>query len=507
VVKTERVDSAGQPINRSDPFKEDGASEPRQHLRDRRPRSALRRGASSTCLMISPELQTYTGGMALIRLTIVVFLAQMLPVASAGDWPQWRGPASQGISTETGLPTEWSPTKNMAWKASLQGTGTSSPIVMGDMIIATSQLGSYSAGSRSDPRLARDDRDLAMQENAIGRAPSPDGKLYLVVEAFRRADGKRLWEYKTAATGDRPEVHEKHNLATPTPVSDGKRIYAWFGNGQVIALDMQGREVWKRHLGQERGSFLNLWGHGSSPALYKNLLILLCDHRPVSYLLALDTSTGEERWKVDRGSDRVSHSTPVVVTGPNGDELIVNSNARIDAYNAANGNPLWHAGSERQTPIPSPVYHDGTIYLSRGYRNSDILALRSGGRGDVSASHLRWRMPNGGSYVPSVVHYQGLLYMTNEVGVVTCASADTGTVVWRERLGGIFFASPVAADGKVYLLSETGEMYVLRAGRKVDVLAKNDLGERFLASPAISAGMIFLRGDGTLFAIKESQSP
>jgi outer membrane protein assembly factor BamB len=345
---------------------------------------------------------------------------------------------------------------------------------------------------------------LAVRENAIGRSDSADGKLYLVVEAFVRSDGRRLWEYKTAATGELPDVHEKHNLATPTPVSDGKHIYAWFGNGQVAALDMKGREVWKRHLGQEYGSFLNQWGHGSSPALYKDLLILLCDHQPVSYLLALDADTGEERWKVDRGSGRVSHSTPVVVRGSRGDELIINSSARIDAYDPANGQLLWHAGSERQTPIPSAVFHDGTIYLSRGYRNSDILAFRTGGRGDVSVSHLLWRLPNGGSYAPSIVQYQGLLYMTNEVGVVTCAAADTGTALWKERLGGIFFASPVAADGKIYLLSETGETYVLRAGRQPKVLAKNDLGKRFLASPAISAGMIFLRADRTLFAIAEA---
>lgn len=235
--------------------------------------------------------------------------------------------------------------------------------------------------------------------------------------------------------------------------------------------------------------------------VYKDLLILLCDHRPVSYLLALDKATGKERWKVDRGRGRVSHSTPVVVTGPKGDELIVNSDQRIDAYRPATGEALWHAGTERQTPIPSAVSHGGMIYLSRGYRNSDILALRPGGAGDVSESHLKWRMPNGGSYVPSIVQYEGLLYMTNEVGVVTCAEAETGKVVWRERLGGIFFASPVAADGKIYLLSETGEMFVLKAGREARVLARNELGARFLASPAISAGMIFLRSDDTLYAI------
>lgn len=389
----------------------------------------------------------------------------------------------------------------MAWKAALQGTGTSSPIVAGDLVIVTSQAGSYETGGGSDPRLARDDRTMSGKERAIGAKPATDGKLYLVVEAFDRTSGKRAWEFRAEATGDRPEMHEKHNLATPTPVSDGKRIYAWFGNGQLFALDLNGKQIWKKHLAEDHGSFMNLWGHGSSPAFYKGLVLLLCDHRPAAYLVALDAATGEVKWKVDRGRGRASHSTPVVVAGPKGDELIVNSDQRIDAYAPLTGEPLWHAGSERQTPIPSAVFHGGTIYLSRGYRNSDIWALKPGGSGDVTASHMRWRMPNGGSYVPSILQYEGLLYMTNEVGVVTCAEAETGTVVWKERLGGIFFASPVAADGKIYMLSETGETFVLKAGRKAEVLAKNELGERFLASPAIAGGRIFLRGDGTLFAI------
>ena len=434
---------------------------------------------------------------------IILLCLGFLP--ASGDWPQWRGPAGQGVSPEIGLPARWSSSKNIAWKKSLAGTGASSPIAVAGLVIVTSQIGSYANGGANDPRLARDDQTLAGREHAMSASKSPDSNVYLLVEAFQRSDGRRLWEYKIPATGERPDNHEKHNLATPTPVSDGRHIYAWFGNGQLVALDMKGQEIWKRHLGREYGSFLNLWGHGSSPVLYRDLLILLCDHQPLSYLLALDANTGKQRWKVDRGSGRVSHSTPLVVAGPRGDELVVNSSARIDAYDPGNGQLLWHAGSERQTPIPSAVYHDGMIYLSRGYRNSDILAFRPGGRGDVSTSHLRWRLPAGGSYVPSVVHYQGHIYMTNEVGVVTCATADSGTPVWKERLGGIFFASPVGADGKIYLLSETGEMFVLRAGPKPEVLARNDLGERFLASPAISDGMIILRSDGTLFAIAEKE--
>jgi hypothetical protein len=427
------------------------------------------------------------------------------PDLVAENWPQWRGPSSYGVSAESGLPTTWSAKENIAWKAALAGTGTSSPIVWGERVFVTSQVGDApKAGGDSHPRLARDDRSLAVRENAIGGerdAAQGPSDVVLVVEAFRSSDGERLWEYRVEAAGPLPENHEKHNLATPTPVTDGERVYAWFGNGQVAALDSKGAAVWTRHLGLEYGSFLNQWGHGSSPVLYNDLLILLVDHQPNAYLLALDKRTGKERWKAARGSGRVSHSTPVIVRGTEGDEMIVNSSVRIDAYDPASGKPLWHAGSERQTPIPTPVFDNGLIYMSRGYRDSDYLAIRPGGRGDVTTSHVQWNAPGAASYVPSIIHYQGLLYMTNEVGVVTCADAKTGERVWRHRLGGVFFASPAAGDGKIYMLSETGETFVLEAGREPRLLARNDVGERLIASPAISNGHLLLRSDQTLFSV------
>jgi outer membrane protein assembly factor BamB len=206
-------------------------------------------------------------------------------------------------------------------------------------------------------------------------------------------------------------------------------------------------------------------------------------------------------WKKDRGTGRVSYSTPLVVSGPESDELIINSSERIDAYNPVNGELLWYSGSPRQSPIPSPVFHDSVIYLSRGYRNSDFLAIRPGGHGEVTESHTLWRTPTGASYVPSILYYDGLLYMTSDAGILTCAEASTGEQVWRQRLRGVFFASPAAADGKVYLVSETGETIVVRAGREPDILARNNLGERLIASPAISRGHIFLRSDENLFCI------
>jgi outer membrane protein assembly factor BamB len=438
----------------------------------------------------------------------VILAAALLTfqTVSAQNWPQWRGPSSHGVSPEAGLPTTWSTNHNLAWRASLAGLGTSSPIVWGDSVIVTSQIGrSAVAEGDAHPQLARDDRALAEREHPLGgrrqEAGGASDEVWLVVEAFARAEGRRLWEYRTKANGFLPGVHEKHNLATPTPVTDGGRVYAWFGNGQIVALDMDGRLVWTRHLGTEFGPFRTQWGHGSSPVLFGDLLILQCDHLSKAYLLAVDARTGRDRWHVDRGDERTSHSTPLVVRGREGAELLVNSSARLDVYDPRTGQLLWFTGGPRQTPIPSAVFDGDRIYLSRGYRNSDFMAIRPGGRGDVTATHVEWRSAAGASYVPSLVHYEGLLYMTNEVGVMTCADARTGAPLWRHRLGGVFFASPVAGDGKVYMVSETGETFVLRAGRTPEVLARNELGERLIASPAISRGRLFLRGDRTLFAV------
>ncbi len=421
------------------------------------------------------------------------------------DWPQWRGLSGNGISAETGLPAEWSLENNISWKVALAGLGGSSPIVHGDQVFVTSQIGSAVVRGGSHPQLAREDSSLVVQENPMGGHRSEPqtgtGDVFLAVETFNLTNGKKLWEYRVQATGPFPELHEKHNLATPTPVTDGEHLYAWFGNGLIVCLDMKGDLVWSRHLGQEYSPFQIQWGPGSSPVLYNDLIILLCDHNQASYLLALDKKTGMEQWKKDRGTGRISFSTPLVVPGPVSDELVVNSSERIDAYNPVNGELLWYAGSPRQSPIPSPVFHDSVIYMSRGYRNSDFMAIRPGGRGEVTESHILWRTPSGASYVPSILYYDGLLYMTSDAGILTCADASTGKQVWRQRLKGVFFASPTAADGKVYFVSETGETIVIRAGREPNILARNNLSERFIASPAISRGHILLRSDESLFCI------
>jgi outer membrane protein assembly factor BamB len=418
---------------------------------------------------------------------------------SADEWPQWRGPLGTGVSNEEDLPATWTE-KDISWRSALEGAGASSPVVWGDRVFVTSQTGRGARRPGGHPTLARGE-GVEAERSLGGPTQGSTAPVELVVEAFHRADGRRLWVYRLPAEGRLPEVHEKHNLASPSPVTDGRRVYAWFGNGQLVALDFEGRLVWKRHLGQEVSPFEIEWGHGSSPALHEGLLYLLCDHTPAAFLLALDAATGADRFKIDRGRDLRSYSTPTIVTGPAGNELIVNSSPRIDSYEPKTGRLLWHATAPVRSPIAVPTHADGVLYTSRGTRGGPYMAIRLGGRGDVSQSHVLWTVPTGAPYVSSLLHYDGLVYMANDSGIVTCVDPRTGRRVWQERIRGIFSASPVAADGKVYLTSETGEVIVLRAGREPLVLGRSPLGERGSATPAISNGRIFIRTDRHLVAV------
>jgi outer membrane protein assembly factor BamB len=332
-------------------------------------------------------------------------------------------------------------------------------------------------------------------------AAETSGGVTFLVTAFDRASGRRLWESQIASRGQLHEVHEKHNLATPSPVTDGERVYAWFGTGQVAALDMTGKIVWQRNLGADYSPFEIGWGHSSSPILYRDTIILLCYHTRSSYLLALDARTGEVRWKSDRENGVISYSTPFVAAAGSQPELIVNSSTGLSGHNPANGQLLWEIREDNRFPIPVAVQHDGIIYASRGYRSGPFLAIRPGGRGNVANSHVLWRVATGAPYVSSLIYYDGLIYMVGDVGVVTVSDAKTGERVWQERIGGVFSASPVAGDGKVYLLSEGGETVVLAAGRTPRILSRNKLDVRQLASPAIAGGRLFIRSDDALLAI------
>ena len=436
------------------------------------------------------------------RHAIILVLVGLGATVRAADWPQWRGPSATGISPETGLPIQWNDTQGIAWKTQIRGLGISSPIVSGDRVFVTSQVGS--GESRQGPRLFQQGDAGAAGEVPLGRgaASNTSSGVAFLVSSLDRVSGRKVWEYELPAEGALPSVHEKHNLATSSPVTDGQRVYAWFGTGQLIALDRSGTLVWKRNLATDYGAFQIDWGHSSSPIVHGDVVILLSYHEKTSYLLAVDARTGVDRWKADRASGTISYSTPFVVdTAAGTPELIVNSSVGVSGHDPRTGELLWHFLENNRFPVPMPLQHDGVIYTSRGYRSSPFMAIRPGGKGNIAGSHVLWRVPSGGPYVSSIVYYDGLIYMMGDVGVLTVTDAKNGERVFQERLGGVYSASPVAADGKVYLLSEDGETIVLSAGRAPRVLARNKLTARQLASPAISGGRLFIRTDDAVYAI------
>jgi outer membrane protein assembly factor BamB len=235
--------------------------------------------------------------------------------------------------------------------------------------------------------------------------------------------------------------------------------------------------------------------------LHGDALILLCDHASASYLLALDKKTGKELWRADRGKGRSSYSTPLIVEGAFGVELIVNSSERLDAYDPRTGRLLWYTGDANRFPVPSAVFHNGIIYTSRGYRSGPYMAIRPGGRGDITETHVLWTVPTGAPYVSSLLHYDGVIYMANDVGVLTAIDAAKGERLWQERVDGVFSASPVAGGGHVYFVSESGDTVVVKAGRAPQIVGRNPLGERVIASPAIANGQFFVRTDDHLIAL------
>ncbi len=429
-----------------------------------------------------------------------ILLLSLSAGVSANDWPHWRGPSASGVAAASPLPSTWNATTNVAWQTPLQGAGVSSPIVSGNFVYVTSQVGDGRRQGGNHPTLAQGVDPKTAGESTLSRRAQSTGVTF-IVEAFDRGTGKRAWIHQAAAVGELPAVHDKHNLASASPVTDGERVYAWFGTGQLVALDAAGKPVWSKHLGQEYGAFDINWGHASSPVLFEDTIILLCYHTPRSYLLALDKRTGAVKWKIDKPAGVESYSSPIVVRGPNGNELIVNSSVGVESFNPANGASLWTYPEVNRFPIPVSMVDNGVLYLSRGYRSSPYMAIKLGGRGDITNTHVAWRVATGGPYVSSLVHYEGVIYMSTDNGILSAVDASNGQRLWQERVSGIFSASPIAGDGKIYFVSEAGETIVLKAGRTFEVVSRNKLDGHFVASPAAGGGRVFLRADDRIIAV------
>ena len=390
------------------------------------------------------------------------------PEVRAENWPGWRGPQGNAVSSESNLPVEWSADKNVRWKAEIAGKGFSSPVVWGDRVFVTSAF-----------------------EHGLRRA----------VYCLDRRDGKSLWSAEVEH--DDPEVASSMTgHAASTPATDGKRLVVFFGNAGVVCYDLDGRKLWQRNVGQ----FESELGLASSPRIIGECVYLVCDHDGDrfqtfdSFLLCLDLATGKTVWKTDRPGLFRSWSSPLAVPAADGKlELIVNAQDELRAYDPQTGRQLWSLPGMTGWVTPSPVFGQGLIFAVSG-KDGPVLSVRPGGQGDVSETHLAWRKP-GGPYVCSPVLYDGHLYVHNELGILTCFDAATGDVKYRQRLGGRFFASSVAGDGKIYLTDDAGITHVVAAGANFKLLASNELGDYSLASPAISQGNLFLRSERFLFCI------
>ena len=392
-------------------------------------------------------------------------------VADTGEgakyWPRWRGPSGQGLAAGTGYPDTWSATENVAWKAAVPGLGNSSPIVWRDRIIVTT---AYDNGRR------------------------------VSVLAFKRADGVKLWE--TFAPQGRADggAHYKNGHASSTAATDGERVYVSFGPRGLFALDLNGKILWQRDLGPMDAYH----GAAGSPLLYKNRIILYQDQYSGSFIAAFDTRTGETVWRTPREAS-VGWGTPIAVQVGTRDEIIVNGQQEVQAYDPDTGRELWTCRGTTYEVIPTPVVGYGMVFCSSG-RAGPTLAIKPGGRGDVTRSHVAWTSPRGSPFVPSPILYGEQLYMVNDMAsIVTSLEATSGKLMWQGRLGVAmregFSASPVAVDGKVFFTNDEGETFVLKAGPTFELLRTNRLGEAVLASPALVDGTWYFRTAKNLIAI------
>ncbi len=414
--------------------------------------------------------------------------AVALPVAKAdpleegvsgSNWPGFRGVNTSGISADKQVAVSWGPAVGHRWKTRLPGPGNSSPVIWGERVLLTS---------------------------AEGAAERPK----LVVLCFDRQQGELLW--KTTATSAEGSTHDKNGYASASVATDGKQVFAFFGAAGLFALDLEGHELWQRSI----GNLDHVWGAASSPVLYEETVIQLYDADSGSFIAAFDKQSGEELWRTPRDSHG-SWSTPVLVDaevdgGARRHELVVNGTGTSDAagglviaYDPANGKELWRAAGTTDIVSPTAIVGAGLVYSTSG-RNGPILAIRPGGTGDVTTSHVVWKHHKGGAYVPTGVAYRNRLFTISDGGVANCYDAGNGEPIWEGRLGGAFTASLVAADGRIYATSEQGTTHVFAAGDQFELLAKNELHERCLATPAISRDEIFIRTDEHLYCMGPQSS-
>jgi outer membrane protein assembly factor BamB len=408
--------------------------------------------------------------MTRVLLTALLLICR-IATAAAQDWPEFRGPGGQGHSPERGLPLEWAESRNVAWKTPLPGLGWSSPVVSGGKVWITTAI---------------EQRGVSLRLMAFDVGT---GREALNVEVFH-------------LTGARREINPKNSWASPTPIVEGDRVYVHYGADGTAALATDGTVIWK-----QKFDYASQHGAGGSPVLFGGLLIVNCDGSDAAFVVALDKATGKVKWKTNRRypSDQ-AYTTPLVIRVGDRDQVISAGAYRAAAYDPLTGKEIWRVGySDGFSNVPRPVYAHGLVYIATGFQQPAMLAVRPDGAGDVTKSHVAWKLARAAPFTPSPIVVGDEFYMVNDAGIASCLDARTGTVIWQQRLGGTYSASPVFADGRIYFLAEQGVTTVIAAGKEFRRLATNPLEGGLLASMAVSNGSLFLRTDSHLYRIVQGQ--
>ena len=407
------------------------------------------------------------------KFLLVMALVIASQAVATAQWPEFRGPLAQGHSTEKGLPLEWNEGKNIVWKVPVPGLGWSTPVIANGRVWLTTAI---------------EQRGISLRAIAFD---AETGKEVVNVEVFK-------------IPTDRRDINPKNSWASPSPVIDGDRIYVHFGADGTAALSPAGEIIWKN-----RFEYQSQHGAGGSPIVYGDLLIFSCDGSDVAFVIALDKHTGKTKWKTNRGypADQ-AYTTPIVIRAGEQDQLISVGAFRVRAYDPLTGKEIWRVRyDEGFSNVPRPVFGHGLVFITTGFQQPELLAIRPDGRGDVTKTHVAWSLKRGAPLTPSPIIVGDELYIVNDGGIASCIDARTGNVIWQSRLGGTYSASPVYADGRLYFPAEQGVTTVIAPGKEARRLAMNKLDGGLLASIAVASGSFFLRTDTALYRISERTPP
>jgi len=410
-----------------------------------------------------------------VRTPVVSLLLAAIAASASDDWPQFRGPTGDGRSDATGLPLTWSEQEHVKWKTAIPGEGWSSPVIEGDQIWMQTAL----------------DEGKSLRAVCVDRQT---GKIRHDVEVFYSENPEKK--------------HAFNSYASPTPVIENGRVYISYGMTGVACLDgLTGKTLWKS---TELKHDHDKNGPGSSPILYKDLFILNCDGTELRYVAALNKLTGKLVWKTDRsnvinkaGEFKKAYHTPLVITVNGKDQLISMGAYRVSAYEPLTGKEIWWVDIPGFSNVPRPVFGNGLVYISTGFGKPELWAIRPDGYGDVTKTHVAWKVIKQAPAKPSPLVVGDQFYMVSDNGIVSCLDSKTGKEIWTERIPGAYTASPLYADGRLYFFSEQGQTLVLKADTKPTVLATNSLDNGFMSSPAITGKSFFLRTKKHLYRIEE----